>query len=64
LGDNLRVNAFSPDGLVEGIEFDNRDGKSFMVCVQWHPERMKDKENNPFSLLLKKNFLDAVKNKS
>ncbi|HMH34497.1 MAG TPA: gamma-glutamyl-gamma-aminobutyrate hydrolase family protein [Puia sp.] len=63
LGDNLRVNALSPDGVVEGIEFDNRNGKSFMVCVQWHPERMKDKEKNPFSQRLRKNFLDAIKNK-
>jgi putative glutamine amidotransferase len=63
LGDNLRVNALSPDGIVEGIEFDNRDGKSFMLCVQWHPERMKDKEKNPFSQQLKESFLDAIKNK-
>jgi len=36
----LRVNAKSPDGLVEGIEWKNPEGKSFLVGVQWHPERM------------------------
>ena len=32
-----------------------------MLCVQWHPERMKDKEENPFSENLKKQFLSAVR---
>lgn len=33
----LRVVARSPDGLVEGVEAGHR---SFVVGVQWHPERM------------------------
>jgi NAD-dependent aldehyde dehydrogenases len=32
-----------------------------MLCVQWHPERMKGKEEKPFSENLKKQFLSAVR---
>jgi acyl-CoA reductase-like NAD-dependent aldehyde dehydrogenase len=32
-----------------------------MLCVQWHPERMKSKEASPFSENLKKQFLSAVR---
>jgi acyl-CoA reductase-like NAD-dependent aldehyde dehydrogenase len=32
-----------------------------MLCVQWHPERIKDKEHNPFSQNLKNEFLAAVR---
>ena len=35
-----------------------------MICVQWHPERMKEKEQNPFSENLKKQFLSAIKETS
>jgi putative glutamine amidotransferase len=36
LGRGFRVAARSPDGVVEAIE---RDGETFAVGVQWHPER-------------------------
>ena len=32
-----------------------------MLCVQWHPERIKDKEANPFSENLKEQFLAAIR---
>jgi len=35
LGRHLRVTAASPDGVVETIE---REDRSFMVGMQWHPE--------------------------
>jgi putative glutamine amidotransferase len=35
--ESVRVNAMSPDGLIEGIE---RLGKTFALGVQWHPERL------------------------
>jgi putative glutamine amidotransferase len=37
LSDAVTVNAMSPDGLIEGIE---RQDKTFAVGVQWHPERL------------------------
>ena len=44
LGDGLRVSGRSPDGLIEAIERDvpagwGVVGVSWMVGVQWHPER-------------------------
>ena len=33
----------------------------FTLCVQWHPERMNNKEENPFSENLKKEFLTAIR---
>lgn len=37
VSDAVTVNAISPDGLIEGIE---RQDKAFAVGVQWHPERL------------------------
>jgi putative glutamine amidotransferase len=43
----LRPNAVSDDGLVEGIEWKEPQGKSFLIGVHWHPERME--KDNPLS---------------
>jgi acyl-CoA reductase-like NAD-dependent aldehyde dehydrogenase/gamma-glutamyl-gamma-aminobutyrate hydrolase PuuD len=63
LGDNLMVNAYDDDDekIIEGLEFKDKTGKAFMLCVQWHPERINNKEENPFSENLKKEFLTAVR---
>jgi len=39
IGENLKATAFSPDGLIEGLEVKE---KSFALGVQWHPESMPD----------------------
>jgi putative glutamine amidotransferase len=39
LGRGLRAVAWSPDGVIEGIEAPDRD---FVVGVQWHAEAMED----------------------
>jgi len=39
LAPNLRPTAYSPDGLIEGIELPEH---KFAVAVQWHPEWMRD----------------------
>jgi putative glutamine amidotransferase len=63
IGDNLKINAHDDDDqkIIEGLEFADKTNKGFMLCVQWHPERMKEKERNPFSESLKKQFLSAIK---
>ncbi|MEO8763647.1 MAG: gamma-glutamyl-gamma-aminobutyrate hydrolase family protein [Ginsengibacter sp.] len=60
-GYGLVVNALSPDGIIEGMERKNRDGQSYLMLVQWHPERMEDKES-AFSKNIRESFLDAVRN--
>ena len=55
LGEGLAVNAKSPDGIVEGIEYRDKDQKPFLIGIQWHPERFDDYES-PFS----KNVLTAL----
>lgn len=41
LGKGLRVNARSPDGLVEGLEL---PGFPRLIAVQWHPEKDPESE--------------------
>lgn len=42
LAPDLRVAAFSADGVPESSEWLNPKRKSFLLGVQWHPERMDD----------------------
>jgi len=64
LGTGLMISALSAtdDRLIEALEYKDKTNKAFMLCVQWHPERMQHKEQNPFSQQLKEHFLQAVKN--
>ncbi len=63
IGDNLIVNAYDDyeEKLIEGIEFKDKTNKAFMLCVQWHPERMENK-GSILSDGIKNNFLKAVRN--
>jgi putative glutamine amidotransferase len=51
----LSCNAVSPDGVIEGIEWKYPVGKSFMIGVQWHPERMD--ASDPLSGKLLREFI-------
>jgi len=63
LGENLMVVAKDSHGpIIEAIEFKDKTNKAFMLCVQYHPERMENKEQNPLSQKIKENFLTAVRN--
>jgi putative glutamine amidotransferase len=55
LGSGLKKNAQSADSIIEGIEWKDAVGKSFMLGVQWHPERMD--ASNAFSGKLLQRFL-------
>jgi putative glutamine amidotransferase len=54
LGRGLRAVAWSPDGVIEGIEAPGRD---FAVGVQWHAEAMTER---PEQLALFRAFVDAA----
>jgi putative glutamine amidotransferase len=55
----LKITAFSDSNIVEALEWLDPTGKSWLQLVQWHPERMTDL-SSPFSLLLRKAFLQAA----
>jgi len=59
LADGLVVSAFAPDGLPESIEWEDPSGKSYLMAVQWHPERLDF--NNELSGKLALHFLDHIK---
>jgi putative glutamine amidotransferase len=58
--DNLKISAFSEPSIIEALEWKNPMQKSWLLMVQWHPERMQDL-SSPFSGNVKKAFLNAVK---
>jgi putative glutamine amidotransferase len=60
IGSGLKVSATSPDGIIEALEREHPDGKSFLMLVQWHPERMIDQES-PFTKNIKQAFLKSIK---
>lgn len=61
IGRALMVNAVSKDDVIEGLEFKDKTNKGFMIAVQWHPERMNNKETSPLSQSIKKAFLSAIR---
>lgn len=42
LGRGLVASAVALDGVIEAAEWAIKDGMSFLMLVQWHPERMKE----------------------
>ncbi|RZL52615.1 MAG: gamma-glutamyl-gamma-aminobutyrate hydrolase family protein [Pedobacter sp.] len=53
------VSAITADGVAEAMERLHPEGKSFLLFVQWHPERLKDKQS-PFSKNLHNAFINAI----
>jgi acyl-CoA reductase-like NAD-dependent aldehyde dehydrogenase/gamma-glutamyl-gamma-aminobutyrate hydrolase PuuD len=65
VGMDLMPNCVSEsDGLIEGLEWKEKADKAFMLCVQWHPERMENKEAHPLSQRIKERFLQEVRKTS
>lgn len=62
VSDELMVNCYSPDHVIEGAEWKNKEGEPWMLCVQWHPERMP--ADNPLSKNVREKFLEEVINRS
>ena len=63
VGEGLKVNCRSDDGLIEGFEREYSNGKSFLLAVQWHPERMYkfNLEGSPVSKAIRNRFIEEVK---
>ena len=60
IADELKVSAFSEDGVVEAIEYKEAN-KPFLLAVQWHPERMQIPASNlAFSQNIRSAFMEAM----
>jgi len=60
---SLQISALSDDGIPEALEYTPGQDLGFMLGVQWHPERMIDREINPLSFQIRKRFLDIIRKK-
>jgi putative glutamine amidotransferase len=62
IADELMVSAVSKDDVAEAAEYKDKTGKPFLLCVQWHPERLKVEETLvPFSKNIRQAFLESIK---
>jgi len=59
IGENLRIVARSPDGIVEATETTDKD--RFLIGVQWHPEKMMPEDKRQEKLI--KAFIEAASEK-
>ncbi|MES2286072.1 MAG: gamma-glutamyl-gamma-aminobutyrate hydrolase family protein [Bacteroidota bacterium] len=59
---DLKVTALSPDGIAEATEWKNKNDKPFLLCVQFHPERLAQQQGgNSIANNIREQFLMAVK---
>ena len=56
----LKISAYSEPAIVEAMEWKEPAKKSWLLMVQWHPERMSDL-SSPLSANLKSAFLEVSK---
>ncbi|KYP16236.1 MAG: hypothetical protein A1D16_14110 [Flavihumibacter sp. CACIAM 22H1] len=61
LSDQWRISAVDDTGIIEAIEWKDTDTHPFIMAVQWHPERMLNKEKNPLSQSVKEHFLQSIR---
>ena len=58
VGEGLVVTARASDGVVEGLE---KPDHPYFIAVQWHPERLVEREENANHKRLFKSFVDACR---
>jgi putative glutamine amidotransferase len=65
LGEGLKVNCRADDGTIEGFEWADRSGKPFLLCVQWHPERMFKFQlmDSPLSKNIRNKLIEEIRTK-
>jgi putative glutamine amidotransferase len=61
LGEGLMINSYAGDGTVEGLEWADKTQKPFLLCVQWHPERMFQFRDSPLSKNIRDHFMEEIK---
>jgi putative glutamine amidotransferase len=63
LGEGLMINCMAEDGTVEGAEWKEKEHKPFLLCVQWHPERMYkfQLQDTPLSKNIRVRFIEEIK---
>ena len=57
---DLKITALAEPSIIEAMEWEDPADKSWLLLVQWHPERMPDL-SSPFSANIKRAFLNSVK---
>lgn len=62
IGDGLKVNCVADDGTIEGLEWTDASNKSFLLCIQWHPERMFQfrLQDSPLSKNIRDTFIKVI----
>jgi len=60
IGKGLRACARAEDGIIEALEWADPAGKSYVMLVQWHPERFEDPAS-PFARNLVERLAREVK---
>lgn len=62
LGEGLKINCMADDGTIEGFEWAEASDKSFLLCIQWHPERMFQLglEDSPLSKNIRNVFIEVI----
>lgn len=58
--EQLVVSARSADGVPEAMEWKHREGRPFLLLVQWHPERMTGR-TDPFTAAVAEAFFAEVR---
>ena len=63
LGEGLLINCMADDGIIEGIEWQQKENKSFFLAVQWHPERMYkfNLQTSPVTKNIRDHFINEIK---
>jgi len=62
LGEGLKVNCTADDGTIEGFEWADGPNRPFLLCIQWHPERMFQfgLGHSPLSKNIRDTFIEVI----
>jgi putative glutamine amidotransferase len=63
IASGLVTNTITTDGVIEGVEWLDPQGKIPALLVQWHPEVLKDQQS-PFSKNIREYFIKLIQDNS